>query len=147
MRKLFFLSIFFISIIINVSCKCVPIFQKNEIIEFKSLGTVLRKMDFSCGSKWKHSAKLRLLKVLNNPFKIEESYFSIEEYPTIKEKFNSVAKEEKEVFFILKEAPSGWCKAIVYMFDSDKALCDRAEVFVKIDENLSQLSNKLPASF
>ncbi len=120
---------------IPLSCRTMPKFTENELSEYLDLCLALEKVDFTCGSN-RNLSELELAKVLNDPFRIEKSYFSIKSFSSIREKIRSVSKDKNSIFIIFLEVPSGWCSAVVYMPQEDEYLIKRAELFIKLDENL-----------
>lgn len=143
MKKCIVIIICLCCIINNISCKTTSIFKSDEISEFSMLGKALKEIDFTYGKKYdSDSSQLKLFKIIYNPYQTKEFYFSIKEFSLINSRIKAVEKNENEIFMKFKILPSGWCKGIVYMFEEDEYLRNRAEVFIQLDENLYYFEGK-----
>lgn len=86
--------------------------------------------------------ELKLYKITYEPFDCEELFFSLEAYSLTRNKIRYVRKREDEIFIEFAATISGWSKAIVYMKEEDESLINRAEVFIKLGENLYYFEGK-----
>lgn len=121
----------------SISCRTMPKFEESELSEYFDLCMALDKVDFTYGKKYSENPlALKLYKVTHEPFGVKELYFSIEPYLLTRKKIKAVQKAKKEIYIIFASTISGWCKAVVYMPEEDEYLIRRAEVFVKLGENL-----------
>lgn len=121
----------------SISCRTMPKFTGSELSEYFDLCMALDKVDFTYGKKYSENPlALKLYKVTHEPFGVKELYFSIEPYLLTRKKIKAVQKAKKEIYIIFVSSISGWCKAIVYMPEEDAYLIRRAEVLIKLSENL-----------
>ncbi len=123
--------------LISISCRTMPKFEENELSEYFDLCMTLDKVDFTYGKKYRENPlTLKLYKVTHEPFELKELFFSLEPYSLTRNKIKAVQKAKKEIYIKFASSISGWCKAIVYMPEEDEYLIRRAEVFIKLGENL-----------
>ncbi len=123
--------------IIPISCWSMPKFSEVELSEYLDLCVALEKVDFTYGKKYRENPMaLKLYKVIHEPFELKELFFSLEPYSLTRNKIKAVRKTKKEIYIEFVTTISGWCKAIVYMPEEDEYLIRRAEVFIKLGENL-----------
>ncbi len=143
MKKFMLVIMFLTFIFANISCRTTSHFTSDEIAEFSSLAKSLNEIDFTYGAKYKeYPHQLKLFKVIQTPYHEEESFFSLKDFPLINGKIFAVEKQEKEIFIKFKIVLSGWCTGIVYMFEEDEYLRNRAEVFIELDENVFYFEGK-----
>ena len=134
MRKIL---IILLCCIIPISCWSMPKFSEDELSEYLDLCVVLEKVDFTYGKRYRENPMaLKLYKITYEPLNTEDFLFSIESYPRTRNKIKYVRKRKSEIFIEFAATISGWCKAIVYMPEEDEYLIRRAEVFIKLSENL-----------
>ena len=129
--------------IIPISCWSMPKFSEGELSEYFDLCVALDKVEFTYGKKYRESPmELKLYKVTYEPFDCEELFFSLEAYSLTRNKIKYVRKRKDEIFIEFAATISGWSKAIVYMKEEDESLINRAEVFIKLGENLYYFEGK-----
>ena len=129
--------------IIPISCWSMPKFSESELSEYFDLCVALDKVEFTYGKKYRKSPMvLKLYKVTYEPFDCEELFFSLEPYSLTRNKIKYVRKRKHEIFIEFAATISGWSNAIVYMKEEDESLINRAEVFIKLGENLYYFEGK-----
>ncbi len=120
-----------------------PKFSEGELSEYFDLCIALDRVDFTYGKKYSEDPlTLKLYKVTHEPFDLKELFFSLEPYSLTRNKIRYVRKRKDEIFIEFAATISGWCKAIVYMKEEDESLINRAEVFIKLGENLYYFEGK-----
>ena len=143
MKKVYFFIIYFYVIFFINSCKSIPSFTEEEISEYNKLCVELSNLDFSYGKKYgKNQIEVKLYKVNENPFSIDEFYISLNDYSKIKRNVNYVQKTKNIVFIKFSATYSGWCKGVLYTQEEKNLIMPQAEVLIKIDDCLYYFEGK-----